>query len=567
MKGFLKMSENVKKINKDEEKKKFNISEKNLAIIITAAVLVIALLSVSIFFIVDAISKDVGFSYEKSDLDKYIEFSKDYKDFELELDIAKPHDIDVDVAILNLIYKDREIGKYGNNAVVSPITITAGDNVNLWYRGYILDEEGNQISVEGMSNFGNASPHTLGIGSNGFVPGFELNLIGINTGDMNKFAKITTGALQEDYIIYVTYTEKESKDSKDGVTKSNVRIDLTEDIDAIYGEGFKEAVLKKTIGAKADLLLPTNDPAKAKVYYDFSVNFATTCEREPVTIECYFPYDYQKETLRNETAYFEVYVDSVVVYDCPEFTDEYLKTLIEDKEINITLDELNEYEGDSLVAKYRDFAEKKMLELYEEEYKTMLETAIWEYYQEITKGIKFPAGLVEELFDDYVDDISEQFITSGGQAYDQTTGQYKTYDTLEKYIPAYLGLSANANWRVHVTALAQQLIKERMTLFYILRAENLMPTEERHAEETKALRQEYLDEYIEQYLEYHGKTREDYNDTEWDELVANCTEELFSYYEADYFEMRAYYTILNETIIDWPEVITLDERRAYPLDK
>ena len=78
-----------KEKNESVEPKKV-ISQKNLAVIITAGILVVILGAAGIFALVDAISRDAGFDYIKADLTKYIEFTDDYKNFTINVDIAKP---------------------------------------------------------------------------------------------------------------------------------------------------------------------------------------------------------------------------------------------------------------------------------------------------------------------------------------------------------------------------------------------------------------------------------------------------------------------------------------------
>lgn len=561
------MSENVKKTTVEKEDGKKRISEKNLAIIITAAVLAIILIATAVVALVQAIQNDIWFDYLTSDLDDYIEFTEDYKDFKVNIDLAKAHDIDIDVTILNMLYEDRsEKPLYGGSPVTSPITITSGDIVSIWYRGYILDEDGEKLYLDGMSNFSGSSAYALGIGSNSFVPGFELNLIGKNTGDYPKFEKITSGALTENRVAYVSYTVPSATDSNKSETKKEVRLDLSEDLDAIYGVGFKENLMRLKIGSKIDITATLND--KSITYKDVTVSFATECEKNPLVIECYFPYDYSNnKDLRNETAYFEVYVDGVIVYDCPEFTDEYLTKKIEDEDISLTLEELNKYEGETLVDKYYAFAKKTFEDIYEVSYDSLVESAIWNHYSSIVKVKKYPASKVNEVYETYLDELSTQFLAYGGQAYDSTTGQYKTYDTLEAFIPAFLGLSSTANWQAYLTEMAESTVKERMTMFYILKAENLVPTGEKYDELLAAVHQEYLDEYIAQYLEYEGKTKEDYTEEEYAELVEDCREDILSYYTEEFYRTRVYYDVVAEAFIEWPEVSTLDDRRAYPFDK
>ncbi len=562
------MSENVKKITKENEEGKKRISEKNLAIIITAALLAAVLVAAAVVMIIRAVQKDYGFDYLKSDLDKYVEFDGSYKDFKIEIDIARPHEIDADVTVLNLIYSDRELNeKYAGSTITSAYTISAGDTVNIWYRGYLLDEEGKEITVDGMCNFDDAGTYALNIGSNSFVPGFELGLVGLNTGDYSKFEKIIDGEITEDQIAYVSYSVSSETGDEDTQKFEYVRMDLSTDLDAIYGVGFKETLLALDFGDKKDAIVVLN--GENVVYSDITINFATECETNPMVIECYFPYDYSKTDLRNETAYFEVYVEGIIDYICPEFTDEYITKKIEDEEIALTFEKLNEYEGDTLVDKYYDFVNKTLDEIYEATYLSLVEDAVWNYYDEISNSKKYPGYIVDEIYESFIDELRMQYIISGGQVYSSSANSYTTYDTLETYIPAYLGLSSTQNWQEYITALAEDNTRERLVMFYIMREENLLPNDERLAEEIEKIRQEYLDEYIAQYMDYEGKEKDDYSDEEYKELVENCKGELFSYYDEDYFTMRAYTSIFSEIIVDWPDlkVSTLNDRRAYPLDK
>ena len=507
------------------------------------------------------------FDYLSDNLDEYIEFSQDYKNLKLEVDIAKPHDIDVDVAILNMIYGDRSDTPKYNGTVTSPITITAGDVVYIWYRGYILDDEGGEIAVSGMSNFGGSAASSLAIGSNNFVPGFELNMIGKNTGDYSKLEKITYGNLTEDMIAYVSYTLVKGNDSENKETVTNKRIILSEDLDATFGKGFKEKLLSLEIGKKLILNTTLNDEIYS--YTDLKVSFATKSEDNPMVIECYFPYDYSMKTLRNETAYFEVYVDGVVVYDCPEFTDEYLKGKIEDGDVAVTLDELNKYEGDSLTAKYRDFAAKKMDELYRAKYDELVEEAVWNYLDGIVKVKKYPEAEVDKVYEDYVDDITAEFLSSGGKVSNSLTGSTTTYDTFAAYATAYLGLTSTSKmtWDEYLYSEAEIIVKERLVLYYLIKTENLLPTDEEFNATLAEVEQEFIDEMVAQYLYYAGKSKEDYTDEEYAEVIEECTEMVYNNFDTDYFKLRTYYNIFAKTAITWPEVSTFDDRRAYPQDK
>jgi FKBP-type peptidyl-prolyl cis-trans isomerase (trigger factor) len=562
------MSENVKKVKEEKGEGVKKISEKNLALIITAGVLALIFIAAAVFSLIQAITSDAWFDYMKSDLTEYLEFPENHKDFKLNIDVAKPHDIDVDITILNLLYEDRKVNeKYGNNPITSPYTISAGDDVSIWYTGYLLDEDNNKVYLSNMSNFILSSPTTIGIGSNDFIPGFELNLIGKNTGDYSKFNRITTGRVTENLILYVSYTLPNATDSTKTDKYTTVRMDLSEDLDAQYGAGFEAALMELSVGgAKTSVKATLND--KEITYSDLTVDFAVDGNANPIVVECYFSYDYSKDTtLRNETAYFEVYVDSIVDYICPEFTDDYIREKFSSDDYTVTVEDLEKLEGDTLVEKYRNFAQKTLDDVYDNAYKSLVESAVWSHYKSTVKVKKYPQVKVDEMYDYYIDELTSAYISNGGMAYDSATGNYKTYDSLEAFIPAYLGLSSSQNWKSYITDMAKNAVKERMIMYYLLRYENLVPSGTEFNDRIGEIRQEYVDEYVAQYIKNEGKTKEDYTEEEYAKIVSDCTDEILSYYDDDYFTTRVYYIVVSEEFIKWPEVVTLDERRAYPFDK
>ena len=195
-----------------------------------------------------------GFDYLKSNLSNYVELPfDDLKGTSLSIAIAKPRDIDIDVAILELLASDKGEVLHDGDFVTTPVVITPGDVVNIWYRGYLLDENGEEFSLQGMCNFSGQSSSSLEIGSGYFVPGFEAGLCGWDTKDCPKFVKITEGEIKDTQVAYVTYTSlvEGGNEKTDKESGSYVRIDLSDDsIDETYGAGFRTAILSATIGEK-----------------------------------------------------------------------------------------------------------------------------------------------------------------------------------------------------------------------------------------------------------------------------------------------------------------------------
>ena len=554
-----------KQASKTIEKTGLAITAKNLPFIVIAAILVVVIIGAAVIAVVNYATNDPDFDYLTSDLSKYIKFTDDYKNFSVNVDIAKPREDDVKIAILNMLYADRDKNPLNNGGVVSNGVITPGDEVLIWYRGYLVGDGDEKTVVAGLSNFGNESPVTLGIGSNGMYPGFELNLVNVNTKDYPKFEKITSGIVSEGQIAYISYTKTKGDDKNTKIEEKNVRLDFSEDVDATFGAGFAEKIVGLEIGKKVDISATVDGTVYN--YTDLTVNFVTECEVNPIIVEAYVAYDYDVAEYRNENLVFEVYIDGIVEYSAPEFTDEYLKNKIEKEELNVTLEELEEFGKDSLVANYYAYADKLMNELYEEEKRALVEAQIWTHYVNVSVGLKYPKTKVDEVYDDYVDDIIEQYNSSGGYVYDYAQSKYVTCSSVDEFAPIYLRLSSGADWKAEVYKQSQGFIKERMVMFYILRAENLLPTDEELYAERDAIYQEYLDEAIKQYFDYDGKTREDYTDEEYEKIVEKCEQIVYFNFEENYFIIRAYYNILAETAVNWPEVITLDERRAYPQDQ
>jgi hypothetical protein len=565
------MSENKK--NKTTENKKVNnenrtkISESKLALMITAGILVLAILTTSIIVLVNAIKNDAWFDYLKSDLDDYVEVNGSYKDFTLNLDIAKPKDIDVDVAVLKILNSNKNKDKLRYITPGSNFTLGAGDSVDIYYRGYILDENGKQIAVDSMSNFADANPYTLVLGSGSFVPGFELNMVGQKTGDSNIFSVIKTGKPKENQIAYVSFTRVIDGDANTKTTVTNLRIDLSrDDLDAEYGDNFKMRLLGLDIGTK--VTLPSKIDGKTCSYTDLVINFVTECEDKHLTVECYFPANYSKAEFRNETAYFEVYVNKVTDYtDVPEFNDELIKKLAEDKKLGVTIDELNKHEGATLVDKYYTYSNKLLMDTYENEYETLLKEKIIQHYRTIFKGIKYPGAKVEEIYKEYYSRVVDAYNTSGGKI-TNNYGSSTTYDTLDKYAVAYLGLKTGTDWRVYITGLAQDAVKERYIMFYILRSENLLLSKDGFEKKVEDVKAQLLQEFVDYSLNYEGKTKDSFKtEAEYQSYVDDCAEKLYSNYDNDYFEDSAYFELLMDAAVKWPKVVTLDDRRSYPVSK
>lgn len=576
-------------------KKKYD--SKTIAIIVTAAVLAVAAVVGAVLIIVYAMNKNKEFDYLTANLDKYITLSEDdYKNYSFSLDIAKPHKknadgtgvSDVEVAILNMIASD--IDQKADpiyKELKTAIPVTPGDTVYIWYRGYLLDDNGKELEVSGMSNFKTASSATLLqgdgliIGSGNFVPGFELGLVGKVPAEHARFVKTTKGTVAANHVAYISYTRKAEGATKEESSEC-VRLDLSEsDVAALWGG----TLIGKTIGEKFNCEL--TEGGKKYSYTDVTVDFVTDFENNEnvIKVECYFPYDYSLQTLRNETAYFEVYIEGVEArnpwhsdanrgsdrYDISyNWNDEYIARKVSEQGSAITAEELEEFEGDTLTAKYEKYAEKYLDDAYNEVLRSYIEDEMWNHYLKVLKVKKYPESKVNEIYNEYVADVKYQFEYSGGNIYDQSQFGEVVCETVDEFAVIYLGLQyeEKPDWKATLKEMAENLVAERLVLYYIMDKENLKPTESELASKVASLKKEYSDEYIKQYLTEYNKSRSDYNDEEWATFVAARDAELFKYYDDEYFTETAYYEIVLDTLVTYPTYTTFDDgRSAYPQTK
>ena len=568
------------------QKQRKKISAKVIVIIITLLAVLATAITASVLIIVDAVKKDKWFDYVKSDLSKYVELSQeDYKNYDLELSIAKPHFgekgdsisvNDVDVAILNLISSEAYRKLEGDGAFVSNLPVTAGDKVSIRYRGYTINEKGEEVTVStAMSNiqFDYDTEIQIGEDNSSFLPvGFELGLIDKHPADYAKFEKIKNGKPQGNWVVYVSFERllDGGDPKKDTIKFSNMRIDLEDpEANTIFGDGFTEKLKGFDIGSIYNNIATTIG-GKNYTYNNLLINFATTCEKAstsengkaPLVVEGYFPYDFGVEGtatagLRDKKVYYQVFIQGVQAYETPEFNDEFILKVIKEKGSEITEEELRAYEGATLVDKYKAYAKELINEAYEEAYDIMVEDAMWNHYLAKAKILKYPQIKVDEIYDEYVEDVYYQYDYNGGSLQD-SEGNFTNYETVDEFAIAYLQLTEEDDWKETLLKMSEDLVKERLILFYIMQKEDIVPSSEVLSAKVEEIKNEYYDEYIKQYLDYQKKTEADFTPEEYQKFLEERKAEIFDYYDDDYFEETAYYEMTLEKIREYPTVYTLN---------
>ena len=120
--------------------------------IITMTLLLAIILSLSLVGLTSCGDEEetYSFDYIAEDLSKYVSISpSDYKGYTLTVKIGDITEKSVDEHLMQLLYGYR-FEEAKNPGKTEPIT--AGDTLEMWYRGYVKDDNGKEIEVSGFSN-------------------------------------------------------------------------------------------------------------------------------------------------------------------------------------------------------------------------------------------------------------------------------------------------------------------------------------------------------------------------------------------------------------------------------
>ena len=329
------------------------LSPIHIVALICAAVIFVTVVVSSIFYIRNAVQGTKReFDYTKETLTDYITLG-DYENLTVAPEYNKLRAVDVKNSILALVAGEKN---YSSDEITSYNTatkITTGDVVNIYYRGYVLEEDGSRDYMNGMTNLAGSTyatmkSYALSIGADTFIAGFSLALDGKTVGDFPKMEvtrndEVVTG----DVIAFVTYTRYpmttnqysgvETQGTVESATSTIVDLTDKEAVIAAYGEGFYNAIVgvandpeteaDETIAAaKANgenvvtnttkgIRTTTEDGTNYK-YTKIAVEYTMAADyyENYQPIEVQFPADYSTTSLAGKTAYFQILIESVKEY-------------------------------------------------------------------------------------------------------------------------------------------------------------------------------------------------------------------------------------------------------------
>ena len=534
----------AKSARKPAEKEVMTKKQKILTII--GAALIVATVAALVIWAVLAITDDGSVDYMKDNLSKYISISADdYANIEVDGPFAEYSEEQLERRINELLTINKTAEPLHSGLGTKNVAVTLGDVVTIYFRGYTVDEKGNQVEFSGNHNFTSESPTKLEIGTglviddsstkNYFIPGFDTELIGVVPNEYEDFKKITEGDVQFGDVIYLTYTAFYPDNSGTYKKVTSERIDLLdENIDAKYGEGFMSFLLgtvdePQQIGVSLPSKTFKYGDGSAG-YSDMKIEFATRCERDPLTIDITFPVNYKTEELRGVDAKFDVYVSTAVIYDTPEFDEKFIT-----ETLKVTAEDLADYEGETIVDKYKNRLREELRDVVDGTNDDVIIDALWAEFLKHVTVHKLPEYTVEEYYNSYYSEISAVY------------SQYSDYyESIDACAVEQLGLASGADWRAVIREQAEQVTLEKVIFYYIIRDAKLVPTDE----EFDKLYNEIVQDHLDYYVESHADELKDLSDDAYAAEVAKIKSEMMAYYGEDYFIENVYYNYGTEKMIE-----------------
>ena len=157
--------------------------------------------------------------FMKSDLSKYITLSEDdYKGYDIDIPLDSYNELGVQRKINMLLTEHKTLNEYykGRYPVNQPLTV--GNNVNIYFRGYTVDENGRENDFDGGSNLSLSDEETiLEVGTGNvidaesgevkylFIPGFGEGLVGLVPSEYSEFKRTRSGRVMAGDVIYLSY--------------------------------------------------------------------------------------------------------------------------------------------------------------------------------------------------------------------------------------------------------------------------------------------------------------------------------------------------------------------------
>jgi FKBP-type peptidyl-prolyl cis-trans isomerase (trigger factor) len=274
---------------------------------------------------------------------------------------------------------------------------------------------------------------------------------------------------------------------------------------------------------------------------DMKVEFVTRgCETAPITIDVTFPANYADESLRGKAAKFDVYIRDAVVYDVPEYNESFIT-----EKLKLTAEDLSAYSGATLIEKHTEKLRAEYKKEINESNHALLSDAMWAHILSGVEIKKLPAKTVETYYNVYYGQINQYYSYYSSQ-----------YDSLDSFAITYLNseyganLASGADWKAYITSLAEGDTVQKLVFYYIIREENLFPSDSDYQQ----IYGEVYNSILESTLELHESELATLSGEEYNKKVESLKDQIDSYYGESYFREQVYYYYGSRKMLEFATV-------------
>ncbi len=488
--------------------------------------------------------------YINDPLDSYIDIKEeDYKGLNIVIDVNVPtKELDVENHILKLISNTKSPKPLYDAFYQYDIPVKAGDKAYIYYAGYELDENGNRKEIASLTNYAyytesgyymSNKPYTLFVGSgdDNFAPGFELSLIGAVPSNDVDFSANVAGVVQEGDVVYL----EASYVAENGIfyDRANIRIDLSdENVEKVWGKGIYELLRSTAIGQTCATRSELQTEKGKIIYTDLKLNYTTSCEGEgnANVVKVTYPYDWNDESLRNKTVYFDVFLEKTLCYETKEFNDDFVKNVI-----GMSEDDLAIYEGETLVSKYKSYYLSVLMEKYKDLCRARAEELLWTSIKKNAKFTQLPEYEYNILYSITYNSYKNEFIamSEAGNTY---------YTELDDYIASELGIGEEDDVAEALRNSVKDEIYEKLIFYSILKNENLLPKTD---EEFQIIYNTELALDYEYYINYCGEIGEEVEYKTVEEYEAF----IIDYYGEAFYIDSVYYNYTISKVLEMSNLV------------
>ena len=194
--------------------------------------------------------------------------------------------------------------------------------------------------------------------------------------------------------------------------------------------------------------------------------------------------------------------------------------------------ELSKYDG-TIVEKHRAYLKDEVEAENASIREALIEDRMWEYYREHATVIKLPEDEVDEIFAEEYRQISDE--------YNMYFSSY--YSSVEEYAYNAYGYS---NLKAELLSEAEIIITEKIIFYYIIREENLVPTDDKFDELYDKLVTNHLNYFLTDI--YDDELASLKTEAEREARILEIKEEMMDYYGDEYFTELVYYEYAYDTV-------------------